>query len=142
MAREPETPLLSVDMIIHTSPTSILLIKRKDPPRGSALPGGFVERGEDLEDAAKREAMEETGCRFHILQQFRAYGSPERDPRFHTCSIVYIGTTRDTPKAGDDAKEVRNFSISNPIPELQFDHGIILNDYLRDCYPQIKSKLT
>ena len=141
MASEPKTPHLSVDVIIHPTPDTLLLIKRKNPPRGLALPGGFVEIGEDIADAAKREALEETHCRIQVVQQFKAYGQPFRDPRFHTCSVVFIATTNSKPKAGDDAKEVLSFSVTKPIPELQFDHGMILNDYLRDVYPNIKAKL-
>lgn len=141
MPKEPKTPLLCVDVIIHPTPDSLILIRRKNPPRGLALPGGFVDVGEDIADAAKREALEETRCRIQVVQQFQAYGQPDRDPRFHTCSIVFICKTSDTPRPGDDAKEVVVFLTSKPIPELQFDHGMILNDYLRDTYPHIKNKL-
>jgi ADP-ribose pyrophosphatase YjhB (NUDIX family) len=139
--KEPLTPFLTVDIIIHLNPKTIILVKRKNPPLGLALPGGFVDRGEDPRDAAIREAAEETQSHIQVVQQFRAYGDPQRDPRFHTVSLVYVAKTHSKPKAGDDAREVKLFDLTTPIPVLQFDHGIILNDYLRDLYPQLKPKL-
>lgn len=137
MRSAPHTPYLCVDMILHTRKTEIILIERLYEPYGIALPGGFVDVGEDIQDAAKRETLEEVSCTTRFLKQFRAYGHPSRDPRFHTCSIVYVGQVNGTPRAADDAKDILLFDISEPLPNLQFDHGHIVADYLRELYPLV-----
>nr|WP_199290335.1 NUDIX hydrolase [Leptolyngbya sp. FACHB-36] len=109
----------------------IVLIERLNPPHGWAIPGGFVDYGESVETAAQREAEEETGLRVELIDQFYVYSDPNRDPRQHTLSVVFLATAQGDPKAGDDAK---NFGIFEPwqIPKnLCFDHDRILQDYLR-----------
>lgn len=120
-------PLPTVDVIIETGP-GIVLVKRRNPPPGWALPGGFVDYGETLEDAARREAFEETGLRVELLRQLHSYSRPDRDPRFHTISTVFLATAEGSPTGGDDATEARIFTRDN-LPPLAFDHQEIINDY-------------
>lgn len=122
-------PLVTVDIIIKIK-EGIVLIERKNPPLGWALPGGFVDYGETLEDAACREALEETGLRITNLQQFHTYSDPARDPRHHTISTVFTAEAHGEPKAGDDAGRAEIFAEGN-LPPLVFDHGVILGDYFR-----------
>ncbi len=105
-----------------------MLIERKNPPLGWALPGGFVDYGESFETAALREAEEETGLKVLGLEQFRTYSDPDRDARQHTASTVFIGQATGTPCAGDDAAKAELFS-ENDLPNLAFDHDKILADY-------------
>lgn len=109
----------------------IVLIERSNPPYGWALPGGFVDYGESLEQAAAREAREETNLEVVDLRQFHTYSAPERDPRFHTISTVFIGEGRGEPKAGDDAKRLKIVRYED-LPELNyaFDHKEIIEEYL------------
>lgn len=116
-----------MDIIIETQ-GGIVLIERKNKPLGWALPGGFVDYGESLEQAAIREAFEETGLRVILKQQFRTYSAPDRDPRQHTISTVFVATADGTPHAGDDAGRAGIFMQQN-LPELAFDHARILADY-------------
>lgn len=120
-------PTPTVDIIIEIA-DSIVLIERNNPPYGWALPGGFVDYGESYETAALREAQEETGLTVSNLRQFRTYSDPERDPRQHTASTVFIGTATGKPQAGDDAGKAELFTEKN-LPELAFDHARILADY-------------
>jgi 8-oxo-dGTP diphosphatase len=120
-------PLPTVDIIIEIN-DCIVLIKRKNPPYGWALPGGFVDYGESYEKAALREAKEETGLTVVNLKQFHTYSDPGRDVRFHTASTVFIGKANGKPVAGDDAGEVGLFK-TDKLPELAFDHAEILTDY-------------
>jgi ADP-ribose pyrophosphatase YjhB (NUDIX family) len=120
-------PVPTVDIIIETE-GGIVLIKRRNPPFGWALPGGFVEYGESLESAALRESFEETGLQVTLVEQFHTYSSPGRDPRMHTISTVFIATASGTPKGGDDAAEAAIFTRENQ-PLLAFDHSEIINDY-------------
>lgn len=121
-------PLLTVDIIIQTN-GGIVLIKRKNPPYGWAIPGGFVEYNESIEQAAIREAREETSLNINLIEQFYAYSDPKRDPRGHTVSIVFIAEAEGSPKAGDDAKECKIFPIQKLPSPLAFDHEKILLDY-------------
>ncbi|RME62795.1 MAG: NUDIX hydrolase [Nitrospirae bacterium] len=130
----PRTPLLTVDIIIETSEGGIVLIKRKNPPEGWALPGGFVEYGESLEDAAIREAKEETGLDIELIRQFHTYSAPDRDPRFHTVTTVYIARGKGNLNAGDDAKEAKVFTRDNLPEKIAFDHRQILMDYFENKY--------
>jgi 8-oxo-dGTP diphosphatase len=132
----PETPVLAVDGIVNIqSPEGrwlgIVLIERKNPPLGFALPGGFVEVGESVERAVIREVAEETGLDVLVLRQFRVYSEPSRDPRFHTVSVVFECAARGTPRGASDAKVAKVFSYDNiPFDRLVFDHAQILRDYL------------
>ncbi len=120
-------PTPTVDIIIEVN-QAIVLIKRKNPPYGWAIPGGFVDYGESYETAAAREAEEETGLTVDNLQQFRTYSAPDRDPRQHTASTVFIAQANKPPTAGDDAAEAELFTEEN-LPELVFDHKKIISDY-------------
>jgi 8-oxo-dGTP diphosphatase len=120
-------PTPTVDIIIETA-GGIVLIERKNPPHGWALPGGFVDYGEAFEDAAQREAAEETGLAVKLTLQFHTYSNPERDARQHTASTVFIATADSPPVAADDAKSAGVFHQDN-LPPLAFDHDRILRDY-------------
>lgn len=128
----PITPLLTVDIIIELNGDQqrVLLIERANPPYGWALPGGFVDIGETVEQAACREAKEETGLNVHLNRLLGVYSNPKRDPRHHTVSIVYTAQARGQAQAGDDARHVQLFSLKQ-LPQLAFDHADILADYQR-----------
>ncbi len=125
-------PVPTVDIIIETG-GGIVLIKRKNPPHGWALPGGFVDYGESYEAAAVREAREETGLDVHLVRQFHTYSDPDRDPRQHTASTVFIATAKGRPRAADDAVQADIFTRDN-LPPLVFDHARILADYFDNRY--------
>ncbi len=125
-------PTPTVDIIIDIG-GRIVLIKRKNPPYGWALPGGFVDYGESFETAAVREAKEETGLDVTDLKQMHTYSNPNRDARMHTASTVFTGRAEGVPKAGDDAGEIALFS-QHDLPELAFDHAEILADYFSGRY--------
>ena len=122
-------PLPTVDMIIEMG-TQIVLIQRKNPPHGWALPGGFVDYGEPVEAAALREAKEETGLDCRIIPLLGVYSDPQRDPRHHTISTVYVAQGSGQPTAMDDAADIACFEPDQIPPELAFDHGRIVEDYL------------
>ena len=126
-------PVPTVDVIIE-HPDGIVLIKRKNPPHGWALPGGFVDYGEPLEKAAVREAAEETSLSVELVRQFHSYSDPQRDPRFHTITTVFIARAEGVPKAADDAVEAGVFNKENLPAPLCFDHGAILDDYFGSKY--------
>lgn len=123
-------PLPTVDIIIEIR-SGIVLIERKNPPHGWALPGGFVDYGESLESAAVREAKEETSLDITLEEQFHSYSEPERDPRHHTVTMVFIAKASGTPKAEDDAKNLGVFTEDNLPDPIAFDHGKIISDYFR-----------
>jgi 8-oxo-dGTP diphosphatase len=125
----PRGPLLTVDTIIEVL-GGIVLIKRRFPPPGWALPGGFVEYGETVEAAAVREALEETNLRVTLTDMLGVYSDPRRDARHHTVAVVFIGTAAGTPVAGDDAGEVTICAADNLPDVLAFDHQRIVDDYL------------
>ena len=129
--REYKNPLLTVDIIIELPGDRIVLVERKNPPFGWALPGGFVDYGESLEDAATREAREETSLEVFNLKQFRAYSDPDRDPRHHTVTVVFTAKGQGEPKAGDDARNVSVFNMGHLPQNMAFDHGKILDDYVK-----------
>ena len=132
MASRPVTPLLAVDIIIELidrPEKPIVLIERRNPPHGWALPGGFVDMGETLEQAAIREAREETSLEVKLKQLLGCYSNPQRDPRGHTVSPVYIAEARGIPRAADDAKDLRCVTLKDLPDDLVFDHGLILGDY-------------
>lgn len=132
-SRSLKTPFLTVDLIIELN-EGIVLIKRKNPPEGWALPGGFVDYGETIESAALREAKEETGLDVELVRQFHSYSDPQRDPRHHTVTTVFVAKAKGTAVAGDDAKEAEIFRRDNLPEQIAFDHRDILNDYLTGRY--------
>ncbi len=128
----PVTPLLTVDAVIELADRPgrpIVLIERRSPPHGCALPGGFVDVGETVEAAAVREAREETGLDVTLTRLLGVYSDPARDPRGHTVSVVYVCEARGEPRAGDDAAKVIVTEAADP-PPLAFDHARILAEYL------------
>ena len=128
-------PFPTVDVII-TMAGGIVLIRRKNPPYGWALPGGFVDYGESLEAAAVREAKEETSLDIELISQMGAYSEPGRDPRYHTISYVFIARGKGEPKAEDDASEIGIFDRTSLPKDLAFDHGRIIGDYF--SHPPLK----
>ena len=134
---EYKQPKLTVDILIEFEKDSkgmgIVLIERKNPPLGWALPGGFVDYGESLEQTAIREAKEETSLDIKLVRQFHTYSEPLRDPRHHSVTVVYIARATGMPKACDDAKAIGIFTRET-LPLLVFDHSQILNDYFSKKY--------
>ena len=126
-----KNPIPTVDIIIEIESEGIVLIKRKNPPFGWALPGGFVDYGESLEEGAVREAKEETDLDVTLIKQFHTYSNPIRDPRHHSISTVYIAKAKGIPHAKDDAMEIGIFDRSNLPDEIAFDHHLILRDYFK-----------
>ena len=124
-----KNPVPTVDIIIEMTGGGIVLIRRKNEPPGWALPGGFVDYGESLEEAAVREAREETSLDIVLTEQMHAYSAPDRDPRGHTISTVFIARATGMPLAADDAGEVGVFTKESLPSPLAFDHGKILADY-------------
>lgn len=124
-------PLPTIDIIIELEDGRIILIKRKNPPIGWAIPGGFVDYGESLEEAAIREAKEETSLDVTLLEQMHTYSKPDRDPRQHTISTIFIAKGSGTPVAADDAAEIGVFIEDNLPHPLMFDHEQILTDYFK-----------
>jgi len=124
-----KNPFPTVDIIIEMENKGIVLIRRKNPPVGWAIPGGFVDYGESLEDAAIREAREETGLDVILQRQMHTYSHPDRDPRHHAISTVFIASATGTPSAADDAVEVGVFTKETLPSPLVFDHAEILGDY-------------
>lgn len=126
-------PVPTVDIIIEIEredgTQGIILIKRKNPPFGWALPGGFVDYGESLEEAAAREAKEETSLEIKLTRQLHTYSDPQRDPRQHTITTVYLAKAKGKPKARDDAQEIGIFTKEEISFPLAFDHHEILADY-------------
>jgi len=129
----PETPRLTADVIIELADRPgrpIVLIERRYPPPGWAIPGGFVDFGEPVETAAVREAREETALEVSLIVLLGVYSDPVRDPRGHTASVVYVAEARGVPRAQDDARAVSMFSPDQLPANLAFDHARILADYL------------
>ncbi|HOP63219.1 MAG TPA: NUDIX hydrolase [Spirochaetota bacterium] len=130
-------PAPTVDIIIETESggmKGIVLIKRKNPPYGWAIPGGFVDYGESLENAAVREAKEETSLDVELVRQFHSYSDPLRDPRQHTISTVFIAKASGEPRGMDDAAEAKIFRYDQIPSDMAFDHKDILEDYITGKY--------
>ncbi len=125
-----EGPRPTVDVIIEID-GGIVLIRRRNPPLGWAIPGGFVDRGERAEDAARREMREETSLEVELVELLGVYSDPSRDPRGHTLSAVYVGRARGSPRAGDDAADAGIFREDALPTPLVFDHARIVDDYFR-----------
>ncbi len=128
----PATPALTTDIIIELADRPgcpIVLIERRFPPLGWALPGGFVDVGESVEQAAVREALEETALTVTLRALLGIYSDPSRDARCHTASAVYVAEAHGAPRAQDDAKNVGVFSLDRLPKALCFDHARILADY-------------
>src|SRR5262245_6840607 len=128
MSDKIRNPLVTVDIIIEVS-GGIVLIERKNIPHGWAIPGGFVDYGESVEAAARREAKEETSLDVVLVEQFYTYSDPRRDARHHTVSTVFIATAEGAPRGADDAKVARLFQEKDLPTPLVFDHRQILRDY-------------
>jgi 8-oxo-dGTP diphosphatase len=129
-------PVPAVDLIIEIEGKGLVLIERRNPPPGWALPGGFVEVGETLEQAAVREAKEETCLDIELLGQFHTYSDPKRDPRMHCISTVFVARATGTPRAEDDAKSVALYPKDQLPAVLAFDHRKILEDFLSSSWNQ------
>ncbi len=125
----PPGPSPTADVIIEIAGAGIVLVERRFPPPGWAIPGGFIEVGESAETAAVREAREETGLEVTLVDLLGVYSDPRRDPRRHTISTVYVGHATGTPRASDDAADARIFTETTLPQPLAFDHTRILTDY-------------
>jgi 8-oxo-dGTP diphosphatase len=125
----PEGPSPTADVIIELAGGGIVLVERRFPPPGWAIPGGFIEVGESAEAAAVREAREETGLVVSLTALLGVYSDPRRDPRRHTLGVVYIGRAEGTPQASDDAADAGVFTETTLPSPLAFDHAQILADY-------------
>ena len=125
-------PFPTVDIIIEMD-GGIVLIQRKNPPYGWALPGGFVDYGESLEKAAVREAREETSLEVDLISLLGAYSDPGRDPRHHTISVVFTARAKGVPRAADDAADIGVFPADAIPDNLAFDHKRIITDYFSKC---------
>jgi len=127
-------PIPTVDIIIEVGGGGVVLIERKNPPLGWAIPGGYVDYGESLERCAVREAREETTLDVKLTRQFHTYSGPGRDKRHHSISTVFIATARGTPSGADDAIRAAVFARDNLPDNVAFDHRQILEDYFNGRY--------
>lgn len=123
-----QNPTPTVDVVIEV-PGGVVLIERKHTPRGWAIPGGFVDEGESLAAAARREALEETTLEVTLKEQFFCYSDPARDPRQHNISVVFIASAEGQPRGADDAATARVYALDQLPSTLVFDHAQILADY-------------
>ncbi len=126
----PRGPAVTVDVIVQNARGEVVLIERRHPPHGWALPGGFVDRGERVEVAARREVREETHLDVNPLHLVGVYSDPARDPRGHTVTIVFSTRCDDEPRADDDAVSVGVFPIDALPAEMAFDHREIITDFV------------
>ena len=131
-ASSPRNPFPTVDIVLYRDGRGVLLIERRNPPFGWALPGGFIDYGESAEQAAVREALEETGLTVRLTGLLGVYSDPGRDPRFHTLSVAYTAVADEgrEPQAGDDAVKARFFPL-DALPDMAFDHRRIVDDFAR-----------
>jgi ADP-ribose pyrophosphatase YjhB (NUDIX family) len=120
-------PFPTTDVVVLRA-GRVLLIRRRNPPEGWALPGGFVDYGESAQAAAARELKEETGLEVATLRLLGVYSAPGRDPRFHTLTVVYLADATGEPAAGDDAADVRWFALTALPEQIAFDHRQIIED--------------
>ena len=127
-------PIPTVDIIIEVGGGAVVLIERKNPPLGWAIPGGYVDYGESLERCAVREAKEEASLDVKLTRQFHTYSGPGRDKRHHSISTVFIATARGTPRGADDAIKAGVFTRDNLPDNIAFDHKQILEDYFDGRY--------
>lgn len=138
MEKTYRNPAVTVDIIIEVEGADgrpgLVLIRRRNPPYGWALPGGFVDYGESLESAAVREAREETSLEVELVRQFHTYSNPGRDPRGHSISTVFIARASGEPRGADDATEARLFAPDGLPWDMAFDHGEIIADYRAGRY--------
>jgi 8-oxo-dGTP diphosphatase len=147
MAFIPKTPYLTTDGIVEIYDENenflgIVLIKRKNEPLGLALPGGFVDIGETVEEAVVREMKEEISLDVKIQKLLGVYSDPKRDSRFHTASVTYVCKAHGKPVGADDAKKATIYTLSElPMNKLVFDHRKILEDYLKEREVTLVSKL-
>ncbi len=125
----PETPQITVDALIETENGGVILIERKYPPKGWAIPGGFVDPGESLIEAVKREALEETTLKVEVLDLFHVYSRPWRDPRGDTVSAVYLCRGKGIPQGEDDAAGAGVFTEDSLPEKIAFDHREILEHF-------------
>ncbi len=130
MLPDCDHPLPTVDILIELPGERLVLIQRKFPPLGWALPGGFADKGESLEAAAVREAKEETGLDVALLEQIHTYSNPARDPRRHTVSTAFWARAEGEPRGADDAALARGFPLDALPSPLCFDHAEIVRDFL------------
>ncbi len=128
--KQYRNPFPTVDIVIEQE-NEIVLVLRKNPPHGWALPGGFIDYGESAEQAAVREAKEETGLDVVLTGLLGVYSDPDRDPRFHTITVVFTATATGTPHAADDAADLGLFPEGGIPAAMAFDHGKIVRDYFR-----------
>ncbi len=129
----PVTPQIAADVLIRLDdqPDKLVLIERRHPPYGLAIPGGFVDVGERIEVAARREAKEETSLDVELECLLGLYSDPARDPRGHTVTAVYVARASGSPEAADDAKAVVLADPADTSLNMVFDHRLVLDDYLR-----------
>ena len=123
-----EGPFVTADCIIDYE-GGVVMIERSNPPFGWAMPGGFVDYGESVEDAVIREMKEETNLDLEDLKQFHTYSEPSRDPRFHTVTVVFTAKGKRTLKADSDAKDAKVFKLDQLPENIAFDHRKVLEDY-------------
>ncbi|MGK7918349.1 MAG: NUDIX domain-containing protein [Prochloraceae cyanobacterium] len=138
-------PVPTVDIIVELIDRPhrpIILIERLNPPYGWAIPGGFVDYGESVETAARRETQEEVSLQVELIEQLQVYSNPNRDPRQHTLSVVFLAIATGEPQAADDAKNIGIFHSWNLPSNLCFDHDKILQDYWRYRHYGIRPRLS
>ena len=127
----PVTPLITVDAIIELTDGKLVLVKRRYPPSGWAIPGGFVDPGESLAEAVRREAREETSLDIEVVSIFHVYSKPWRDPRGDTVSVVYYCRADGCPEGGDDAAEAVAYAPDDLPDSIAFDHRKIIQQFLQ-----------